>query len=272
MEPRLFGLPASDADVVAVIRRGPADWSAVGRWDVAGGSYEQGAWLRGRLYPQRCDLSPDGRWLCFFALNPSARWELGWTYVGVSRLPWLYALAAWRTDGTWTRGAHFAADAADPPVAPPDLGSLPSVALAVTAAASYAVERRRGWTEAPGSTPRAADDMWDERRAPTLRMCKERPGGGARLEVTGVYAAFRSGADTGDVAYRVVEREGAAIELRGVQWAEWSRDGRLLVATRAGDLETRTHDSWATAAETVASLAALQPAPVEAPPTARSWG
>ena len=83
-----------------MIRRGPTSWCGVGRWDVAAGRYEHGAWLRGRIYPQRCDLSPDGNWLCYFALQSSAGWELGWTYVAVSRLPWLYALAARRTDGT----------------------------------------------------------------------------------------------------------------------------------------------------------------------------
>jgi hypothetical protein len=33
----------------------------VGRWDLARDRYQPGA-LRGRVYPQRCDLSPDGRW------------------------------------------------------------------------------------------------------------------------------------------------------------------------------------------------------------------
>jgi hypothetical protein len=39
-----------------------ANWTHVERWDVAAGSYEPGVWLHGRLYPQRCDLSPDGRY------------------------------------------------------------------------------------------------------------------------------------------------------------------------------------------------------------------
>jgi hypothetical protein len=51
---------------VAVLRRGP---SHVGRWDLARGTYEPGAWIRANLYPQRCDLSPDGRWLCYFTLK-----------------------------------------------------------------------------------------------------------------------------------------------------------------------------------------------------------
>ena len=41
--------------------------------------------------------------------------------------------------------------------------------IAVTAAASYAVERRRGWTEAAGTPARGDNDLWDEKRAATLR-------------------------------------------------------------------------------------------------------
>jgi hypothetical protein len=272
--PRLYGIPAGDADVVAVIRRGPSDWCAVGRWDVAGGTYDHGAWLRGRLYPERCDVSPDGRWLCYFAHHPSATWDLGWTYVALSRLPWLHALAAWRTNGTWTRGAHFVPDAAVRELGPPDHGTVPyellDAGLAVARASSYAVERRRDWSESPGAAVRAADDLWDERRAKTLRMTKPRPGDDAvRLEVSGGFAAFRSGGYSHDLAYEVVEA-GESRPLSGVQWADWARDGRLLVATDEGRLETRS-GRWLESDAVVADLAGAEPAPREAPPVARRW-
>jgi len=34
--PRIYCIPATQAPVVAVFRRGPTDWSQVGRWDQAG--------------------------------------------------------------------------------------------------------------------------------------------------------------------------------------------------------------------------------------------
>jgi hypothetical protein len=259
-----------------VIRRGPSSWSGVGRWDVARGAYEHGAWLRGTLYPQRCDLSPSGEWLCYFALHASATWELGWTYVAISRLPWLHALAAWRTDGTWTRGAHFVPDASVSEVGVPDHGSvdyetLEAGWLAPTPAASYAVERRRGWSEAEGTVPRAADDFWDEHRADSLRLVKPQPGskGGVRLEVSGRYAAFRSGSPA-PVRYRVAE-QGCDVSLPDVQWADWAREGTLLVATTGGQLERRTAGLWSRPAQIVADLAQEPPEPVEAPPEARRW-
>jgi hypothetical protein len=92
--PRIVGIPASRAPVVAVIRRGPSAWDAsrpLGRRNAA---YEPGEWLRGTTYPQRCDVSPDGRWFAYFAMKQAGEWELGATYVAISRLPWLTALAA----------------------------------------------------------------------------------------------------------------------------------------------------------------------------------
>jgi hypothetical protein len=86
--------------VVAVLRRGPSNWCHLGRWDLAAGSFHPGAWLRGTIYPQRCDLSPDGSWFCGFVLKHPATWRAQPSYILVSRLPWLSALAAWRTDGT----------------------------------------------------------------------------------------------------------------------------------------------------------------------------
>ena len=107
--PRIFCISATRAPVAAVIARGPSDWMRLGRWDLQRDEYEHGAWLAGTVYPQRCDLSPDGRWFAYFALKPSSTWD-GSTYIAVSRLPWFTALVAWGTDGTWTSGVRFLDD------------------------------------------------------------------------------------------------------------------------------------------------------------------
>jgi hypothetical protein len=44
--PRLFCIPARDAPIVAVFRRGPSAWSHVGQWDLARGEYEPGSWSK----------------------------------------------------------------------------------------------------------------------------------------------------------------------------------------------------------------------------------
>ena len=206
--PRLFGIPATRAPIVAVLRRGPTAWSHVGRWDVARGVYEPGAWIRANLYPQRCDLSPDGRWLCYFTLKGPAKWKPGPTYIALARLPWVTALAAWGTCGTWTRGAHFVDDPRVWEVGNPADGDAgpcrKKFGLALTRPATFAVERRRGWTETADTPPRRDHDMWDEQRASAVTMEKPRPGtdGRVRLRVRGYFAAFREG-QAKDIAYEL---------------------------------------------------------------------
>jgi hypothetical protein len=273
--PRLFGIPATRAPIVAVLRRGPSDWSHVGRWDVARGVYEPGAWIRANLYPQRCDLSPDGRWLCYFTLKMPGRWKAGSTYVAISRLPWLTALAAWGTNGTWTRGAHFVDDPSAWNVGEPDEGDVGPCrrrfGLAVTRPATFAVERRRGWTETPDTPPRTADDVWDERRAGTVTMEKARPkrDGRLRLRVRGYFAAFREGAPK-VVAYEIVTGE-QVTALDDAQWADWDAAGRLLVATRDGRLQVRELSERGSRVLSEANAAAETPRPQAPPAEALRW-
>ena len=272
--PRIFGIPAARAPIVAVLRRGPSDWSHVGRWDVAAGVYEPGAWIRANLYPQRCDLSPDGRWLCYFTLKGGARWAAGDTYVAISRLPWLTALAAWGTGGTWTRGLHFVDDPSVWQAGLPDEGDATPcrgrVGLAVTRPATFAVERRRGWTETADTPARAQTDVWDEARAARVTLEKPRPGAPSmRLRVRGYHGAFRA-LGRGEIVYEVVEGDEVTL-LEDVQWADWDAGGRLLVATRAGRLEARDGARTAVAAPAQADLAALTPAPAPPPAEAARW-
>lgn len=269
--PRLFGIPARDAPVVAVLRRGPSDWAHVGRWDVDALTYESGSWLHGTLYPQRCDLSPDGRYLCYFTLNNGARWSAGWTYVAVSRLPWLTALAAWGTDGTWTRGLHVVDDRGSWPVGDPDEGDAAPLrrryGLAYTRPASFAVERRHGWRESADSPPYDDNDRWDERRSERIVMVKSSPADGRVLSVRGGQAAFRSGpAGWWQPPEYAVDGE----PFDDLQWADWAADGRLLVATTTGRLQVRdrtdvTRITWEH------DLSALEPAPQPPPPDATRW-
>jgi hypothetical protein len=266
--PRLFGILARDAPVVAVLRRGPSGWAHVGRWDVAESTYQAGSWLRGTLYPQRCDLSRDGRYLALMALVARADWQPGTTYVAVSRLPWLTALAAWGTRGTWSRGLHFAS-LGEWGMTAPDHGDADPLrsrhGLVVTSTAeTYAVERRGGWVEAFDTPPRSPHDMWDERRADQVVMTKLQPDGAVILSVRGGRAAFRGG-PFGRWAEPTYALDGEP--LPDVQWADWAHDGRLLIATTDGVLQVRDR------ADVVwdLDLAPLEPNPQPPPPEATRW-
>lgn len=142
--------------------------------------------------------------------------------------------------------------------------------MAFTRAATFAVERRRGWTETADTPPRAPGDAWDEQRSLRVTMEKARPGarGGVRLTVRGHYAAFRSSlpyADK-DIEYAIVTN-GRARSLDDAQWADWAPDGRLLVATRDGRLQIRDGE----AVMFDVDLAALNPTPTPPPADASVW-
>ena len=232
-------------------------------------TYESGSWLHGTIYPQRCDVSPDGRYLSYLALVGHAEWSAGTTYVAVSRLPWLTALAAWGTDGTWSRGAHFA-PVGTWELGDPDEGDVALLrrrhGMGVSAAETFAVERRTGWSEAPGTPTRSPHGVWDETRAEGVVMQRTNPRGGVVLTVRGGQAAFRGLPDWFEPPLYALGDD----VVVDVQWADWAPDGRLLVATVDGRLQVRSGRlrddiDWEL------DLAGLAPDPQPPPPEATDW-
>jgi hypothetical protein len=89
---RLFVIMARKAPIAAIIRRGPSKQVRLIAWNTDTDTFEGGQWLKGRIYERRCDLSPDGRYLIYFAANHKSP-IYSWT--AISRLPYLTALAFW---------------------------------------------------------------------------------------------------------------------------------------------------------------------------------
>ena len=227
--------------------------------------------MEGRLFPRRSDLSPDGRLLCYFAHKPGATRKHGEAYVAISKLPWLTALHAFATCGTWTRGYYFTGDGGrdDPgeeklPI-PYRLRSLPVV--------QFANERHRGWEEAPDSPARDPKDVWDQDR--NARMRKRQPGGKRVLCVERLgRGGGEYGVDQAVDGMRIrysMESDGDLELLDDLQWADWDREGKLLVATRSGTLQIRDLDGDRPGIVFVEDLSVLEPNPTPAPPWARRW-
>ncbi len=269
--PRIYCIPATKAPIVAVFRRGPTAWSHVGRWDLAARRYEPGAWLGGRIFPRRSDLSPDGRFLCYFAHKPSATWEHGEAYVALSKLPWLTALHAFGTCGTWTRGYYFTGDKE---CENPENTKLPiPYGLCSIPVVQFANERRRGWEEATDSPPRDSTDIWDERR--NARIRKRQPGGNRLLCVESLgQAGGEFGVDQAVDGLRVsywLEMTGDIQPLDHVQWADWDREGELLVATRSGKLQIWHLAGDGSEVLFEEDLSLSEPDPAPAPDWATRW-
>jgi hypothetical protein len=76
------------------------------RWWLDDDRLEPGQWFKGRIYERRCDLSPDGDLLIYFAAKWQAPFE---TWTAISRTPYLTALAFWPKGDAWGGGGLFEA-------------------------------------------------------------------------------------------------------------------------------------------------------------------
>jgi hypothetical protein len=63
-----------------------------------------GQWLKARIYEHRCDLSPSGQKLIYFAASYRGPYR---TWTAVSRPPYLTALALWPKGDAWGGGGLF---------------------------------------------------------------------------------------------------------------------------------------------------------------------
>lgn len=71
-----------------ILRRGPAKQVACIGWDRSNDTFKLGQWLKGRIYEYECDLSPDGRYFLYAAMDKRA--SENWT--ALSKVPYLTAL------------------------------------------------------------------------------------------------------------------------------------------------------------------------------------
>jgi hypothetical protein len=75
---------------------------------MANDTFQSGAWFKGSMYPNKCDLSPDGTLLLYFFLQGNklqTSYLDSWT--AVSRAPWMDALGLWPRGGTYGGGGGF---------------------------------------------------------------------------------------------------------------------------------------------------------------------
>lgn len=101
---RIYAILARRASLAIVFRRGPSKNLLLIKWNTSNDEFEFGQWFKRRIYERRCDLSPEGDLLLYFAANyrkPFYSWS------AVSRPPFLTALAFWPKGDAWGGGGHF---------------------------------------------------------------------------------------------------------------------------------------------------------------------
>jgi hypothetical protein len=101
---RLYAILARDAPRAILFRRGPSKQVLLIAWDTERDTFEEGQWLKGRIYERRCDLSPDGQLLIYFAAKQKKPY---YTWTAISRPPYFTALALWPKGDAWGGGGLF---------------------------------------------------------------------------------------------------------------------------------------------------------------------
>lgn len=217
--PRLHVLFRPEQGHAVVIRRGPSRAFCTIGWDVTRDAFVVGQWCKHRLYPHRCDLSADGVWMVYFALN--GRWssEVRGAFTALSRAPYLRAVRIWAAGHTWGGGGVFYAR-------PDELGPDPSRRFDQLPAVDprnrlgtgrYADRLRRdGWVRVPRRTSGDRAATWEKAL-----------GAGLLLRKTVVDEAEH---------HAIQEPDGSVWDRRTWDWADHDLPRDRLVWTEGGVL------------------------------------
>ncbi|MFC1381071.1 MAG: hypothetical protein G8D84_20395 [gamma proteobacterium symbiont of Clathrolucina costata] len=104
---RLHAVFAKDKPYAVVFRRGPSKQVCTLLWDRRKDTFKLGQWLKGRIYERRTDLSPNGKYLIYFAMNGKWDSETGGSWTAISKAPWLKAIELYRKGDCWDGGGLF---------------------------------------------------------------------------------------------------------------------------------------------------------------------
>lgn len=104
---RLHVLLAHNAEIGVVIRRGPSRHVCTILWNRKTDEFQLGQWLKGRIYERRCDLSPDGKYMIYFAMNGRWQSKTGGSWTAISQAPYLKAISLFAKGDCWHGGGLF---------------------------------------------------------------------------------------------------------------------------------------------------------------------
>lgn len=113
--PRLFVLMRPGCDRALVLRQGPSKVFCTLGWNLATDEVVVGQWCKHKIYVERCDISSNGKYFVYFALDGKWDSEAAGAFGAVSYAPYLKALRLWPQGNTWGGGRVFYRDRAQAP-------------------------------------------------------------------------------------------------------------------------------------------------------------
>lgn len=104
---RVHVILAKNSPNAVVIRRGPSKQVCTFLWNRETDEITIGQWLKGRIYERRCDLSSNGEYFIYFAMNGKWDSETKGSWTAVSKAPFLKALDLHAKGDCWEGGGLF---------------------------------------------------------------------------------------------------------------------------------------------------------------------
>lgn len=277
---RLYAIVARARRRAVVFRRGPSKQVRLLVWELGSDTLVGGQWLKGRIYEQRCDLSPDGEMLAYFAASYRPPFE---TWTAISRPPYLTALALWPKGDAWGGGGLFARPGLlELNHVPGSKGTFPladgfrvPAGLKVCPMGPHSgrgenwpIEHRRlmrdGWTICWTGEAKHHGHRSPYRWTFDPAHRSQRPiGRGATLAV--LLHALNEKQGRYDVRTAVVEHGTARRDLGRVDWADADHTGDVLYAANGCLYRIAAHKLFETEAVLVADLSSMVFEPVVAP-------
>jgi hypothetical protein len=281
---RLFILFARSSPMAVIFRRGPSKWVQLVKWNTDTDVFEPGQWFNGRIYERRCDLSPDGSLLIYFAQKISKRSledkEYTYAWTAISRPPFLTALVLWPKGDCWHGGGSFKNGRTvllnhKPDVAIPHPKHKPSRLRVIPNPAAHGEDdpiysqrlERDGWElRMTWKIERGRSKKIFETTQPEVRE-KVSPNGLQTIQLT------RS-IDDLDYAEEFVVRnlsQTSSTAVQGASWVDWDQKGRLVFARDGKILVGSLNDGGHFVEHQLTDLNPFKPSPVPPPEWATKW-
>ena len=284
-------LPPARVDVIlarrarraVVFRRGPSKWTLVLRWDTDTDTFTAGDWFHGRIYTRRCDITPDGRHLVYFAAKfwsqRQTQLNFGHSWTAISEMPRLEPLGLWAKEDCWFGGGLFSTDDAV------ELNERPDTLVDAAGHHRFQVSwnDRAGGEDEPIYRRRLERDGWET----VQEIEAEHQGGNRGFETTQVQLRRKRGLrlPTGGApvhrhleatwaieryesirTWSVLDEHGTRHPIDGATWADWDQRGRLVVARDGSIFAGRFTDGTLTFDQLIDLDAIVPPGSGPSPP------
>ncbi len=243
---RIYGIMARAAPICVLFRRGPSKWTQLVKWHTNTDTFEAGHWFKGRVYERRCDVSPDGRFLIYFAAKINTRTiedTDGYTYAwtAISSPPQYKALMLWPKGDCWHGGGLFRGDRDvwlnhRPEVANPHPNHMSSLFTFIPNPDACGEDdpihskrlERDGWVcTQEGDFKEVGCGNWKTERPQTWEK-RARAGKELRRELRAF--DFDSYGGPYVESFALVRKNGSSQPIEGASWAELDQKGKLVFA------------------------------------------